>query len=104
MKHPDFRTRYLFSQLWHRAQKAKNIERMEQLLQPKFLNLWWQCYLGAQHEAGMVQWRSTCLAAITQILERLNLVTPRPPRPSEIAMARAEMNQPQRRIGARYIP
>lgn len=79
-----------FMDRWEKAQRDpvlhRSIQRMEALLQIKYLNLWWY---SMKASGGSQPWHITCTQAIEQILQKVHLIGTPPPRPSEAAAAKA---------------
>ncbi len=86
---PTIANRVRFEVLWHKAQKTRNVERMESLLQPKWFPFWWQILAYDIRAIGTPRW-STAFAAVERILAEKAMIELPPERPSERAMRMAE--------------
>lgn len=76
-----------FAHIWHYRQDRRDIPGMEAMIAPKFLALWWASW-GQSYEHS--NWWYTCKGVIERILQEMDLIGTPAPRPSEIAMMRAE--------------
>ncbi len=87
MKHPTGEEIYKFLGRWNDAQKARDIDAMEEMLTLPYLNYWWW----ALQDTCLVQSvKNEISSCIERTLIKACLIADRPERPSEWAMRMAE--------------
>ena len=80
----------LFIWLWAKAQKNRDVARMEQLLEHRWFRLWWWIFISGWPN-GL---HSTAKAAVERILQEKGMIPTPPERPSERAMRIATEARP----------
>lgn len=86
MRRPDYSQTYAWLQQWRNAQRANDVEAMEEMLSIRHLNLWWHLY----HRASSEQLRADLFSCLDRIFVKAGLVADGPERPSEAAMRLSE--------------
>ena len=87
MKFPKQVDLYDFLARWAKAQKAKDIEAMEEMLTLPYLNYWWWA-LRELHLHPQV--KNNIMSCIERTLVKASFIADSPERPSERAMRLAE--------------
>lgn len=83
-KDPSPKAMARFVRMWSNARKKRNVVRMQELLTVHYFRYWWALLRQSNGEM-----RSAAEGAVETILIDKGWLYPRPPRPSETAMARA---------------
>ena len=80
---PSDKSLDMFCENWYDAQKRKDVEAMERLLEVRWLNHWWW----ARERASTNKvFSEMCLGCIERTLMKAGIIGDRPERPSERAM------------------